>query len=33
MRVETVFAHYDLPFVGEMGSHFRCELRVVRMLE
>jgi hypothetical protein len=33
MRVEAVFAHYDLPFVREMGSHFRCELRIMRMLE
>jgi hypothetical protein len=33
MRVEAVFVHYDPPFVGNMGSHFRCELRIMRMLE
>jgi hypothetical protein len=33
MRVESIFAYYDLPFVGDKGSYFRCELRIVRMLE
>jgi len=33
MRVEALFAHHDLPFVRYMGSHFRNELRIMRMLE
>jgi hypothetical protein len=33
MRVEGVIAHFDRPFVGEMGSHFCCELRIGRKLE
>jgi hypothetical protein len=33
MRVEVVFAHFDRPFVRDMGSHFCCELRIGRMFE
>ncbi len=33
MRVEAVIVQYDLSFVNYIGSHFRCELRIVRMLE